>query len=260
VAAAIVLVLLVLFAVAGPWFVGDPNDQSLVDRLMAPSAEHWLGTDRFGRDNLSRLISATRVTLLAAAQGVGLAVGFGVPTGLVAGYLGGRIEGWLNWLAETMMSLPPLILALAILGIRGPGLTNAMIAIGVILIPRFFRVARTTAKSIAAESYIEAAVASGCPVRTVMFRHVLPNASGPLLVQTSFSVGLAIVAEASLSFLGLGVQDPQASWGSMIGDAFATSYESSFGLIAPSVIITVTIASFAVIGDSLRDAISGEVS
>jgi peptide/nickel transport system permease protein len=263
IAAVVYLAIMVLVGIFAPVLAPyDPNAQDLLQTSRGPTAEHWLGTDRFGRDILSRLIDGARVTLLAGFEGMGVAVLIGVPLGLLAGYLGRWIGFLFNWGSETLMSMPPLILALAIIGIRGPGLTNAMIAIGVILSPRTFRVARNAAIAIRNETYFEAARCAGCTTWRIVLTHVLPNASGPLLVQASFTVGLAILYEAGLSFLGLGAQVPQSSWGSMIHDAYQSLFKTSFGLFPPSIMIVLTVYAFAIVGDGLRDALGrdGQVS
>ena len=233
----------------------DPNDQDLTAVLQGPSADHLLGTDSFGRDTFSRLIAATPVTLTAAGQALGLALLIGVPIGLAAGFIGGLLDSVASRVADAFLALPPIILALAIVGILGRGLTNAMIALGIVLAPRFYRVARAAAQSIATEGYAEAARADGVSSWRLLWRHVLPNASGPLLVQTSFAIGAIITAEAALSYLGLGVQQPQSSWGSMLRDAFDVVRQGAFPLLPPSVIITLTIMAFFLLGDGLRDAL-----
>jgi peptide/nickel transport system permease protein len=233
----------------------DPARQNLLDVLRGPRHDHWLGTDGLGRDNLSRLIEGTRVTLWAAVQAITLGVALGIPSGLIAGYTGRRVDAVLNRIADVLLALPPLILALAIVGILGPGLTNAMIAIGVIFAPRFFRLARAAAASVRSETYIEAMRAMGCTPSRILFRHVLPNSSGPILVQLTFSFGAAVTAEASLSFLGLGATPPTASWGSMVRDGFTHIFDTRFQLLAPSLMIFLTIFSFTVLGDALRDAL-----
>jgi peptide/nickel transport system permease protein len=250
------LVMLVLVATLAPVLTPkDPSAQSLANSLEGPSGQYWLGTDRLGRDRLSRLIMGTRVNLVAAFQGVGIAALLGIPAGLAAGYFGRKAGAVLNFVAEVFMSMPPLILALSIVGIRGAGLTNAMIAIGIILAPRMFRVARASAIAVRNETYIEAARCGGSRARRILARHVLPNSSGPLLVQASFAVGLAAVAEASLSFLGLGVQEPDASWGSMIRDAYQTMHATSFPIFPPTILLVLTVLAFATLGDGLRDAL-----
>jgi peptide/nickel transport system permease protein len=256
VTALLFLTLLILVALLAPVIASwGPDIQDLSRRNQGPTTLHWLGTDNLGRDIAARILYGARLTLQAGAIGVGLGVLLGVPCGLLAGYRGRWVGAALNAVSDALQSMPPLILAFAIIGVLGPGLTNAMIAVGIILAPRFFRVSRATAASVKNETYIEAAGAMGCSPAGILFRHVLPNSSGPLLVQASFGVGLAIIAEASLSFLGLGVQVPAASWGSMIGDAFPYINSSSWPLIPPAFFVAVTILAFSTLGDGLRDAL-----
>jgi peptide/nickel transport system permease protein len=257
VAGAVFLLVLVVLCLLAPLVARhDPADQHIVDRLQGPSTRYWLGTDGLGRDVFARLLYGGRVTLTAAVRGVGTAAVLGVPAGLIAGYAGRLPDRLLSWVADSLMSLPPLVLALTIIGIRGPGLANAMLAIGVVLSPRFFRVVRTSAMTIRQETYVEACLALGCAPTRILWRHVLPNASGPLLVQASFCVGYAVVAEASLSYLGLGVQDPTSSWGSMTRDAFQYISDSRWGVVPPSIAIAFTILASSLLGDGLRDAVS----
>ncbi|QHE73308.1 ABC transporter permease [Rhodococcus sp. WAY2] len=250
-----ILVLIVVAASAGLLPLQDPNIQVLGDRLQGPSAAHWLGTDPVGRDVFARLVFAARVTLLAAFQGLAVATVLGMPLGLLAGYAGGTTDSVLSRIADGLLSLPPLILALAIVGVAGPGLTNAMVAIGIVFAPRFYRVARSAAQTVAHETYIEAVRADGCSTPRILLRHVLPNASGPLLVQTSFTIGYVITAEASLSFIGLGVQIPTSSWGSMLREAFNVIHTAPALIVPTAVLMTVTVFAFSVLGDGLRDAL-----
>lgn len=250
-----VVVLLALFgSVISPH---DPNAQNLSNSLAGASGEHWLGTDVYGRDVLSRLLASASVTMLAVLQAVGVAAIIGIPTGLFAGLVGGWAGGLISRISDALQSLPPLILAVAIIGIFGPGLTNAMVAIGLVMAPSLYRLARGAAESVATETYIEAARALGCGKGRLMWSHVLPNAASPLLVQLSFSAGVAIVAEASLSFLGLGVQPPQTSWGSMVREAFDNVYTAPGLIVAPAVMIVLTVLAFSTFGDGLRDALEG---
>jgi peptide/nickel transport system permease protein len=250
------IALLVFVAVFAPVLTPhDPASQELVSLLQGPSGDHWLGTDGLGRDVLSRLIQGTRISMLAALQGVGLAVALGLPTGLLAGFTGGRIDTVISRIGDVFMALPGLILALAIAGVLGPGLTNAMIAIGVISAPRLMRIARAAALSVRHETYVEAQRAVGCSTSRILWRHVLPNASGPLLVQITFLFGAVVLAEASLGFLGLGAVPPTASWGNMLKEAFLSIHRTQNPMIAPSVMIMLTILAFSVLGDALRDAL-----
>ncbi|HMG44229.1 MAG TPA: ABC transporter permease [Acidimicrobiales bacterium] len=256
VAATAVLLLLVVVAAIAPMLAPqDPNHQDLANPLRSPSGDHLLGTDALGRDTLSRLIMATRVSMVAAALATGVAILGGVPAGLLAGYLGGWIDAVLGRITDALLTMPPLILAMAIIGVLGPGLTNAMFAVGVVFAPRFFRVARGAGQSVRSETYILACRAMGCSTGRILWRHVMPNTSGPLLVQTSFTAGLAITAEASLSFLGLGLRPPAASWGSMTQQAFTTLTTNSFPIFPPVAMVIVAILAFSVIGDAWRDVL-----
>jgi peptide/nickel transport system permease protein len=258
IACLVYIALLVLVAAAGPLLAENPNSQDLLHRLASPSSSHWLGTDTLGRDSLARLVFGARVTLQAASEATLVAIVLGVPIGLAAVYAGRVLDGVFSSVSDAVMSIPPLLLALVIVGILGPGLSNSMIAIGVIISPRFFRIARGAAQSAKSQPYVEAARSLGCSDSRLLWRHILPNSAGPLLVQTSFSIGLAVIAEASLSFLGMGVQQPTASWGSMVQDAFGQIHTSIFGLFAPSIMITLTILAFSLLGDSLRDLLGRE--
>jgi peptide/nickel transport system permease protein len=247
------LVVAVLAPVLAPY---DPDAQELRARLQGPSGEHLLGTDGFGRDVLSRLIYSSRVTLLAVVQALAVAIALGVPIGLLCGFV-----SWLDRIvariADALLSVPPIVLALAVVGVLGPGLTNAMIALGIVMAPSLFRLARSSAASASHELYIEACRSVGCSRWRLIWRHVLPNASSPLLVQTTFFAGVVILAEASLSFLGLGVQPPDSSWGSMLRDAFDNIFDGAWSLIPPAIMIMLTILAFARLGDGLRDALEG---
>jgi len=257
-AALVVLVVLVLVAVFGPWLAPhDPNLIDLANALSGPSGEHPLGTDMYGRDVSSRLIAGTRVSLLASFECVLIALVIGVPTGLIAGFVGRWIDAVLSRIVDALYGLPGLILAAAIVGALGPGIQNAMIAIGIILSPQFFRLARGAAQSIREETYVEALRALGCRTPRLLVRHVLPNASGPLLVQAAILGGVAVSAEASLSFLGLGVQPPTSSWGSMVRDALENLRHDWYPLVPPSLMILVTIMAYTFVGEGVRAAWRG---
>lgn len=257
VALGFLVVVMLLAAFGGLLAPYDPNAQDLSNSFAPADGAHLLGTDLYGRDNLSRLLDAASVTFAAIVQAVGVAALLGIPFGLLAGLLGGGVGAVLSRMSDALQALPPLILAIAIVGILGPGLTNAMLAIGIVLAPSLFRLARGAAESVATETYIEACRALGCSQWRLLWRHVLPNAASPILVQLTFSAGVAIVAEASLSFLGLGVQAPQTSWGSMLRDAFNSVYTDPTALIAPAVMIVGTVLALSTFGDGLRDALEG---
>lgn len=252
------LILLMLVAISGPLLMThDPDAQSLATRLQGPSGEHWLGADGYGRDVYSRLIAATQVVVLAIIQAMTLAAVLGIPLGLLAGLVGGPVDAVFSRIAEALLALPPLILALAVVGALGSGLTNAMIAVGLLIAPRLFRVARSEAQAVSGESYIEACRSVGCSNFRLLWRHVLPNASSALMIQLTFGAGIVIIVEASLSFLGLGVESPQASWGSMLQDAFQNISVSPSFMIVPTLAIVLTVLALSTFGDGMRDAFEG---
>jgi peptide/nickel transport system permease protein len=251
-----VLVLLVLIAlVSRVWTPYDPDAQDLLARLEGPSAAHLLGTDNIGRDILSRLMVSTWTALTSSGLAVGLAIVVGVPLGLLAGYAEGVLDGLLSRICDVLLSLPPLLFAVAIVGALGPSLTNAMIAIGVLLMPRFYRLTRISTREVKHEDYVEAARASGTGPLRIMRTHVLPNIASPLLIQTSFAAAVAIVSESGLSFLGLGAQAPTASWGSMVKEGFDRIAEDPWSMYPPAIMIVVAILALSLLGDSLRDAV-----
>lgn len=253
------LMAMVLVAIAAPLLAPkDPTAQNLRAVLQPVSGAHLLGTDELGRDIFSRLIFATRISMLAAAQAVIISVGIGVLPGAVAGYFGGIIDTVIMRITDAIMSYPPLILAVAIVGLLGPNLRNAMIAIGILYAPRFLRLMRSTVMSVREETFIEACRSVGCSTPRIIGRHVLPNVMSPLLVQVSLVAGFAMLAEASLSFLGLGVQPPQASWGSMLGRSVRFLDRAPLMVIVPGLMIALTVLAFNIFGDGLRDSLGRE--
>jgi peptide/nickel transport system permease protein len=259
VAALLFLVVITVVAVAAPVLAPhDPQAQDLRATLQPASGDHLLGTDDLGRDVLSRLIFATRISLLAAAQAVAVAVGLGVLPGVMAGYLGGVVDTVVMRITDAVMSYPPLILAIALVGLLGPSLTNAMFAIGILYAPRFLRLMRGTVMGVREETFIEACRSVGCSTGQIITRHVLPNVLSPLLVQISLVAGFAMLAEASLSFLGLGVQPPDASWGSMLGRATRYMDPAPLQVVYPGLLLALTVLAFNVLGDGLRDSLGRE--
>jgi peptide/nickel transport system permease protein len=249
----------VFVALFGPWLVStDPNQLDLRHALVPPGSDFWLGTDDLGRDQFSRLVSATRVTALAAAEAVVVSLLIGLPAGLIAGYFGGKIDAVLSRLNDALMSVPALILAVAVVAVVGPGLTTSMFAIGVVFSPSIFRIVRGSTLAVRAETYIEAAVAIGCRAPRILSVHVLRNIVPPVLVQVSLLIGIAMIAEANLSFLGLGVTPPEASWGSMLRTAFDNFYSAPFLMFAPGLAIALTVLAFSQLGDGLKAAITGK--
>mgnify|MGYP003114253201 CR=1 FL=1 len=252
----LVILLVVVIGTIGPLLAPhDPAAQDLVNRLAGPSRDHLLGTDSLGRDQLSRLLLATRISLLASAQAISIALILGVPAGLLSGYVGGMFEAVANRVADTFLSIPPIVLALSVVAALGLGLTNAMVGIGLVYAPRFFRVARASARVTRSMGFVDAARTMGSTPLSTLWHHILPNAMSPLLVQTSVAVGLAVVAESALSFLGAGVQVPDASWGSMLRDAARFMEEAPHLMFPPGIMVTATVLAFSLLGDTIRDVL-----
>jgi len=256
VAGLIVLGLFVLLAIFAPLIAPyDPAAQSWSAVRKAPTALHWFGTDEVGRDVFTRVIYGARASLLAGVISVTIALTVGVPLGLVAGYLGGWIDGLISRMTDAMLSCPFLILAIALAAFLGPSLGNAMIAIGVTTTPIFVRLTRGQVMAVKVEDYVEAARAIGNPRWRIALFHILPNILPALLVQGTLSIAAAIIAEAALSFLGLGQQPPAPSWGSMLNSAQRFLTNAPWMAIWPGLAIFLTVLSFNLIGDGLRDAL-----
>ncbi len=252
------LVLLIVVSLIGPFITPyDPNQNDLRGVLQPPGLDHWLGTDDLGRDVLSRLLVAGRVSLLATAQAVLTGLAFGVLPGVLAGYIGGWFDTIVTRVADVLLSFPSLFLALAIVAILGPGLGNAMLAVGIAYAPRFLRIVRGQILFVRNETFVEAAISTGIPRRRVVWAHMLPNAWPALIIQISFMLGLTLIIESSLSYLGLGVQPPNASWGSMIGGSKAFIEIAPWLVLAPGLVIFFTSLAFNTLGDVLRDEVTG---
>ena len=246
----------VLIAVLAPVIAPqDPLETSWSAVRKAPSAQYLFGTDDIGRDVLSRVIWGARASLLAGLVSVCIAMALGVPIGLLAGYLGGWVDGVISRLTDSMLAVPFLILAIALAAFLGPSLTNAMIAIGVSSTPIFIRLTRGQVLSVKVEDFVEAARAVGNPPWRIALRHILPNILPPLIVQATLAIAAAIIAEASLSFLGLGQQPPAPSWGSMLNTAKNYVDNAPWMAIWPGVSIFLLVLSFNLLGDGLRDAL-----
>ncbi|BCZ83742.1 peptide/nickel transport system permease protein [Paraburkholderia steynii] len=253
---AILVALIVVMALFAPWLTQyDPVQASFMTVRQAPSAAHWFGTDELGRDVLSRLLYGARASLLAGVVSVGIAVVLGVPLGLLAGYFGKLVDGVISRIADALLSIPFLILAIALSAFLGPSLTNAMAAIGISAMPRFIRLTRGQAISVKAEEYVEGARAIGLDHARIILRYILPNVLPPIIVQASLTVASAIIAEASLSFLGLGQLPPAPSWGSMLNTAKDFVSQAPWMSIFPGIAIFLAVLGFNLLGDGLRDAL-----
>lgn len=253
---AAVLLVMVLLAVFAPWIAPfDPLKTSWTLVRKAPSAAHWFGTDEVGRDLLSRVIWGGRASLSAGVVAVSIAVVIGVPLGMVSGQVGGWFDSLIGRLTDAMLAIPFLILAIALAAFLGPSLGNAMIAIGVTATPIFVRLARGQVLAARAEDWVEAARAVGNPPARILLRHILPNILPPVMVQATLAIAAAIIAEASLSFLGLGQQPPDPSWGSMLNTAQRFLTQAPWMAIFPGLAIFLTVLAFNLFGDGLRDAL-----
>ncbi len=252
-----IIVLFLALAIFAPLLTPyDPIAQSWTSVRKEPSALHWFGTDDLGRDILVRVFYGARASLMAGVISVGIAVMIGVPLGLVAGTLGGFVDALIGRLTDAMLACPFLILAIALAAFLGPSLGNAMIAIGVTTTPIFVRLTRGQVMSVKVEEYVEAARAVGNPRWRIALMHILPNILPALLVQATLSIAAAIIAEASLSFLGLGQQPPDPSWGSMLNSAQRFLINAPWMAVWPGLAIFLTVLSFNLVGDGLRDALN----
>jgi peptide/nickel transport system permease protein len=253
-AASILLALLVLTALVGPWIVSaDPLFMDLEHLKEPPSATHWLGTDSTGRDILSRIVSGARISLAVGIIASALSLSIGICFGLIAGYFGGKVDAFLSQVFDIFLAFPSLILAIGISAVMPPGLTSAMLAITLVGWSGFARLVRGITLSLREQTYVEASRAIGASNARILFHHILPNALPLILVAGSLRVGGFILLEAALSFLGLGVQPPTPTWGSMISLNRAYINSAPWMVIFPGLAISITVISFNMLGDFLRD-------
>ncbi len=246
----------IVLALGASWIAPlDPIATSWGAIRKAPSAAHWFGTDEIGRDVLSRVIWGTRASLLAGVVSVSISLLLGVPIGLAAGFIGGAVDTVISRITDAFLACPFLILAIAMAAFLGPSLSNAMIAIGVSATPIFVRLTRAQVINVKVEDYIEAARAVGNPPWRIALCHVLPNITAPLIVQATLAIAAAVIAEASLSFLGLGQQPPAPSWGSMLNTAKNYVDNAPWMAIWPGLSIFLLVLAFNLVGDGLRDAL-----
>jgi len=250
------VVFFLLLALLAPWIAPyDPVGTSWSAVRAAPSAQYWFGADELGRDVLSRIIWGARASILAGVVSVSISLALGVPIGMLAGYVGKWVDALISRITDAMLACPFLILAIALAAFLGPSLTNAMIAIGISATPVFIRLTRAQVLAAKSEDYVEAARALGNPHLRIALRHILPNIVAPLIVQATLAIAAAVIAEASLSFLGLGQQPPAPSWGSMLNTARNYVDQAPWMAIWPGVSIFLLVLSFNLLGDGLRDAL-----
>jgi len=248
--------LLLVLALSAPVIAPySPIAQDINAMLQDPNAAHWLGTDDLGRDTLSRLIYGAPISLFASFLAVSVGLLLGVPIGLCAGYLGGWVDAMISRVIETMMSFPGIVLDIGVTGALGIGLINAMIAVGIVFAPEFARLTRSQTMLVRHELYVDAARSFGASPLRIMLRHILPNAFQPVLVQTTILLAIALLVEASLSFVGLGIQPPYPSWGAMLARAYADMDIEPAQMYPPGLAILLTALAFNALGEALRTAL-----
>ncbi|KRR08952.1 hypothetical protein CQ12_08280 [Bradyrhizobium jicamae] len=254
VGAAMVLLSIVL-ALAAPWLSGHDPLEIADASLSPPSAHYWLGTDQLGRDVLTRILYAARSSLVVACLSAALAFASGTVIGLSAGYASGLVDACLMRLLDILQAFPALLLAIALVAALGPNLPNLVLTMGLLFMPRFARVARASTLSVRERDYIAAAIGLGVSRARTMYRHVLPNIAAPLIVEASLTVTIAVLTEASLSFLGLGVQPPDPTWGGMIAESTSVMALAPWLALSPGFAIVFVVVGFTLMGDGLRDAL-----
>ena len=252
----VLVLIFVLMALLAPLLANsDPFATSFTSIRKPPSAEFWLGTDELGRDIYTRMLYGSRASLMAGVVSVAIAVFVGVPFGLLAGFYGGWVDAAISRVTEALLAIPFLILAIALAAFLGPSLTNAMIAIGLSATPIFIRLTRGQTLAVKTEDYVEGARAIGLPNPLIILRYIFPNVLPPIVVQATITIATAIIAEASLSFLGLGQQPPNPSWGSMLNTAKNFMTQAPWMSVFPGGAIFLVVLGFNLLGDGLRDAL-----
>nr|WP_194709664.1 nickel transporter permease [Radiobacillus deserti] len=250
-----IITLLIVVAIFAPAVAThSPIEQDIINRYQAPSGEHWLGTDALGRDIFSRIVYGTRISIQVGIIAVGISAIVGILLGGIAGYFGKWCDLIIMRIIDILMAFPSILLAIAMVAVLGTNLTNTMIAVGIVGVPQFARIVRSTVLSVKETEYIEAARAIGAKNNRILFSHVLPNCLAPIIVQATLSVGTAILDAAGLSFLGLGAQPPTPEWGAMLSDGRA-ALQSAPWVLFPGLAIFLVVLGFNLFGDGLRDAL-----
>jgi ABC-type dipeptide/oligopeptide/nickel transport system permease subunit len=251
----LILIYVVSALLAPVLFRGNITGINLIRSLETPSLKEPLGTDELGRSLLGRIIYGSRISLLIAVGVVSFGMLFGIPLGLISGYYGGKIDFGIQRVTDMLLAFPGFLLALALVAVLGVGIKNTVISIGISMVPLYIRLVRGCALSIRAEVYVEAAKAVGTRDVTILIRHILPNVMVPIIVQTSLSMGMAILFAAGLGFLGIGVQPPTPEWGAMLGSARVYIFHAPHACTFPGIAIFLAVLSFNLLGDGLRDAL-----
>lgn len=251
-----VIIVLIIIAIIGPYITPyDPNKNVMTDANQTPSAAHWFGTDRLGRDIFSRVIVGTRVSLFVGVSAVAFSLILGTIFGSIAGYFGGKIDAFIMRVMDIMLSIPSILLAVTLMAALGKGLDKAIIAIGVVSIPEYARIIRSSILSVKENDYVAAARVLGNSNSRIIFHHILPNVLSSIVVRATLGISTAILDTAALGFLGLGVQPPTAEWGDMLGRVKDLVVAYPHMLIFPGLAITLAVLAFNLFGDGLRDAL-----
>ncbi len=251
-----IVAIVLLAAIVAPLIApADPLGQNLRTGAVGPSAQHLFGTDKLGRDLFARIVYGARISIRIGFVAVGLAITIGSAIGLTAGYVGGKVDNALMAAMDMMLAFPSIILAIGIATILGPSITNLMIAVGIVYIPQYARLARSSVLAIRDNEFVEAARAVGAGSLAILGRHILPNIIAPLIVQAALGIATAELEAAGLSYLGLGAQPPTPEWGAMLNDARDYWISAPWALIFPGLSITLLVLGFNLVGDGLRDAL-----
>ena len=253
----VIMIAIVLIAVCADWIVPYEKviSQSGAERLQPPSAAHWFGTDEYGRDLFARVIHGSRYSLFIGVATSLMALAAGAVLGASAGYFGGVVDNIISRITEVFLCVPPILLSLAVVAALGGNLRNLIIAITISSIPGNVRLIRSVVMTVAEEDYIEAACSYGASRKRIIFRHVLPNAMGPIIVNTTMSISSMILSAAGLSFIGMGIQPPSPEWGALLSEAEAYMFTAPYMLLFPGIFIVLAALSFNLVGDGLTDAL-----
>ena len=253
----VIMIAIVLIAVCADWIVPYEKviSQSGAERLQPPSAVHWFGTDEYGRDVFARVIHGSRYSLFIGVATSLMALAAGAVLGASAGYFGGVVDNIISRITDVFLCVPPILLSLAVVAALGGNLRNLIIAITISSIPGNVRLIRSVVMTVAEEDYIEAACSYGASRKRIIFRHVLPNAMGPIIVNTTMSISSMILSAAGLSFIGMGIQPPSPEWGALLSEAEAYMFTAPYMLLFPGIFIVLAALSFNLVGDGLTDAL-----
>jgi ABC-type dipeptide/oligopeptide/nickel transport system permease subunit len=250
----IIVALVIGIAVLAPWITPHPIDETdLLNPWSPPTRDNWLGTDKLGRDVLSRLIAGARTSLFVAGSVLMITIAIGALLGMVAGFVGGRVDAMLMRIVDATLAFPEVVIAILVAAVLGPGLGTVIVSLALVWWPGIARLTRSLVLVLREELFMDAAIVAGTPTAAILWRHILPNIVAPILVRASVGVGFIIMAEATLSFLGLGIQEPAASWGGMIRDGLPVLRTDPYLALFGSVALGATIIGFNLLGDGLRD-------